>query len=339
MREDDLLEVQDLRVHFHTEDGVARAVDGVSFTVRRGETLVLIGESGAGKSATGLAVMGLIPSGPAVQVSGKLQFRGKDGRERDLTRLSAREFRRVRGNEIAMVFQEPMSSLNPVHTIGEQIASAIMLHQRRRRSEAMRQAADLLALLGIPDPVARLGNYPHQISGGMAQRAMIAMALSCRPSLLIADEPTTALDVTIQAQLLDLIKTLQTEFGMAVLFITHNLGVAAEIADRIVVMYAGRVVEQGPTRALFAAPRMPYTAGLLASVPRLVLDDRPMRLQAIPGEVPDPRRHPAGCAFHPRCPHSRAGLCDTAVPPLDPCGPDHSVRCVRWQEIAAEAHA
>jgi oligopeptide transport system ATP-binding protein len=172
----------------------------------------------------------------------------------------------------------------------------------------------------------------------MAQRAMIAMALSCRPSLLIADEPTTALDVTIQAQLLELIKKLQAEFGMAVLFVTHNLGVAADIADRIVVMYAGRVVEQGPTRALFATPRMPYTAGLLASVPRLVLDDRPMHLQAIPGEVPDPRRHPAGCAFHPRCPHSQAGLCDAAVPPLDPCGPEHRVRCARWQEIAAEAH-
>ncbi len=331
---DALLSVQDLHVHFHGDDGVARAVEGVSLTVRRGETVVLIGESGAGKSVTGLAVMGLVPRGPDVTITGEIAFRGKDGAALDLLRLPARAMRRIRGNDIAMVFQEPMSCLNPVYTVGDQIADAVMLHQGRRRAEALGTAEEMLTRLGIPDPRARLSSYPHQISGGMAQRVMIAMALSCRPALLVADEPTTALDVTVQAQLLELIKSLQAEIGMAVLFITHNLGVAAEIADRIAVMYAGRIVEEAPTEAIFAAPRMPYTAGLLASVPRLVLDDRAIRLEAIPGEVPSPRAHPRGCAFHPRCAHAVAGRCDTAVPPLEPCGSGRMVRCVRWRELA-----
>ncbi|HEX5326224.1 MAG TPA: ABC transporter ATP-binding protein [Acetobacteraceae bacterium] len=333
---DPLLDVRNLRVHFHTADGLARAVEDVSIRIYPNETMVLIGESGAGKSVTGLAAMGLIPRGPGTEISGEIIFRGRDGQARDLTRLSASALRRIRGNEIAMVFQEPMSCLNPVYTVGNQIADAVMLHQGRRRAEALDIAEQMLERLGIPDPRARLNAYPHEISGGMAQRVMIAMALSCRPALLIADEPTTALDVTVQAQLLELIKALQTEIGMAVLFITHNLGVAAEIADRIAVMYAGRVVEEADAAAIFAAPRMPYTAGLLASVPRLVLDDREMRLTAIPGEVPSPLYHPKGCAFHPRCPHFEPGLCDSAVPPLEPCGAGHHVRCVRWRALAGE---
>ena len=339
MEDDALLEVRDLRVHFHTESGVARAVDGVSFTMRRGETLVLIGESGAGKSVTGLALTGLVPPGPGTAIGGSLMFRGKDGTERDLRRLGARDLRRLRGNEIAMVFQEPMSSLNPVYTIGHQIAASIRQHQGGSRRAALGQAAEMLALLNIPDPAARLKSYPHEISGGMAQRVMIAMALACRPSLLIADEPTTALDVTVQAQLLDIIARLQREIGTAVLFITHDLGIAAEIADRIVVMYAGRVVEEAPTAPLFAEPRMPYTAGLLASVPRIVLDERELRLDAIPGEVPSPHRHPSGCAFHPRCAHRVESICDPALPPLEACGTGRTVRCARWREIAAGGSA
>ncbi len=333
MKPDHLLELRDLHVRFATERGISRAVDGVSLTIRRGETVALIGESGAGKSATGLAVMGLIPPGPGVSISGRIEFRGKDGVVRDLARLPGGALRRIRGNEIAMVFQEPMSCLNPVYTIGEQIADAVMLHQGRRRADALKRAEQMLARLGIADPHARLAAYPHQISGGMAQRVMIAMALSCRPALLIADEPTTALDVTVQAQLLELLRALQAELGTAVLFITHNLGVAAEIADRIAVMYAGRIVEQGPAEAIFTTPRMPYTAGLLGSVPRLVLDEREMRLSAIPGEVPNPADLPSGCPFHPRCVHAAGGLCDTTEPPLEPCGVDHAVRCVRWRAL------
>ena len=339
MRSDDLLEVRDLRVHFHTESGVARAVDGVSFSMRRGETLALIGESGAGKSVTGLALVGLVPPGPGTAIGGTLLFRGKDGQERDLRRLDGRALRRVRGNEIAMIFQEPMSSLNPVLTIGDQIAASIRQHQGGPRRAALGQAAEMLALLNIPDPQARLKSYPHEISGGMAQRVMIAMALACRPSLLIADEPTTALDVTVQAQLLDTLAKLQREIGTAVLFITHDLGIAAEIADRLVVMYAGRVVEAGPTESLFATPRMPYTAGLLASVPRLVQDDRELRLDAIPGEVPSPHRHPAGCAFHPRCTHKLEAICAKDLPPLEECGQGRTVRCARWREIATDHSA
>ncbi len=330
-----LLSIRDLRIHFLTETGVARAADGVSLSVAPGETLVLIGESGAGKSVTGLAVMGLIPRNSGVLIDGRILFRTKSGADHDLLCLRGRALRRIRGDDIAMVFQEPMSSLNPVYTIGNQIADAVRLHQKRSRGDALRVAESMLERLGIPDPRARLNAYPHEISGGMAQRVMIAMALSCRPALLIADEPTTALDVTVQAQLLELIKDLQNEIGMAVLFITHNLGVAAEIADRIAVMYAGRVVEEAPADAIFAAPRMPYTAGLLSSVPRLVLDDRDMHLAAIPGEVPSPERHPAGCAFHPRCPHMVSGRCDAGIPPLEPCGEARTVRCVRWREITA----
>ncbi|HEU5017335.1 MAG TPA: ABC transporter ATP-binding protein [Pseudolabrys sp.] len=311
----------------------------VSFSIEKGETLAVIGESGAGKSATGMAIMDLIPPAAGVEVGGAVDFRRRDGTVVDLRRLTSRQMRHVRGNEIAMIFQEPMSSLNPVYRIGDQIAASIMRHQHRGRRDARRIAAEMLDRLGIPDPKARLASFPHQISGGMAQRVMIAMALACRPSLLIADEPTTALDVTVQAQLLDLLRSLQNEFGMAIMFITHNLGVAAELADRIVVMYAGRVVEHAPTKALFANPRMPYTRGLLASIPRIVRDDAAMKLSAIPGEVPNPRHQPRGCAFHPRCGHTLAGLCDTDVPPLEQCGPRHGVRCVRWRDLVSEQAA
>ena len=332
-----LLTVQDLRVRFTTDEGEADAVDGVSFEMHEGETLAVVGESGSGKSVSSLAMIGLVPRPPGEVVGGRVLFRGRDGEVRDLLRLSPRALRRIRGNEIAMVFQEPMSSLNPVYTLGEQIGETIRLHQGKDRRTALRVAAEMLGALGIPDPEARLAAYPHQISGGMAQRVMIAMALVCRPRLLIADEPTTALDVTIQAQVLDLIARMKREIGMAVLFITHHLGIVAEIADRVVVMYAGRVVEQGATPALFATPRMPYTIGLLHSVPRLSTDDAPKRLEAIPGEAPSPFFKPAGCSFHPRCQHATPGICNAAVPAMEPCGPGHVVRCARWRAIAAAA--
>ena len=340
MEQNHLLEVQDLEVRFHASDGIVNAVNGVTFHIDDGETLAVVGESGSGKSVTSLAIMGLVPNPPGVVANGGILFRGKDRAERDLLTLSQAELRRVRGNDIAMVFQEPISSLSPVYTIGDQIAEAIILHQHKTRREALRLAAAMLARLGIPEPQKRLRNYPHQISGGMAQRVMIAMALSCRPSLLIADEPTTALDVTIQAQLLELIAELQREIGMAVLFITHDLGVAAQVADRILVMYAGRVVEVGSVQQIFREPRMPYTMGLLRSVPRLVTDDAPLgHLDAIPGEMPNPQNLPRGCSFFPRCAYAVKGRCDAAVPELDEVSAGHEVRCVRWREIASEGEA
>lgn len=332
-----LLSVQELCVAFDTEAGRVKAVDGVSLDVREGETLALVGESGSGKSVTSLAVMGLLPRPIARITAGRVLFRGRDGREHDLLCLSAAALRRLRGDDIAMIFQDPMNSLNPAYTVGDQIAETLMLHRGESRRQALRAAEALLAQLGIADPGARLAAYPHQISGGMAQRVMIAMALACRPRLLIADEPTTALDVTIQAQVLELIARLKREIGMAVLFITHHLGVVAEIADRVAVMYAGRIVECGPTDAIFDAPRMPYTAGLLRSVPMLSTDAAPQRLEAIPGEAPNPLRHPPGCSFHPRCIHHAPGICDTAVPVLEVCGTDHTVRCARWRAVAAAA--
>ena len=334
MDEKRLLEVKDLKVHFFTDDGVVKAVDGVSFHVNKGETLAVVGESGSGKSVTSLAIMRLIPSPPGRIVGGEIWFRGKDGKVRDLTKLSEAEMRRIRGNDIAMIFQEPMTSLNPVYTVGDQIAEAIMLHQGKSRKEAMELAAHMLELVGIPEPKKRISNYPHQMSGGMRQRVMIAMALSCNPSLLIADEPTTALDVTIQAQILELMKKLQEEIGMSILFITHNLGVVAEMADRVVVMYAGRAVEESDVVPLFQNPLHPYTEGLLHSVPRLDLAaEHRQRLEAIPGNVPNPLYLPPGCAFHPRCKYHVEGVCDREVPPLEEAGEGRRVRCVRWREI------
>ncbi len=332
-----LLEVDNLKVHFFTDEGVVKAVDGVSFHIDKGETLAVVGESGSGKSVTSLAIMRLIPSPPGKIVDGSIRFRGKDGVEKNLVELPEAEMRKIRGNDIAMIFQEPMTSLNPVYTVGDQIAEAIMLHQGKTKKEALEMAAEMLELVGIPEPKKRLSNYPHQMSGGMRQRVMIAMALSCNPSLLIADEPTTALDVTIQAQILELMKQLQEEIGMSVLFITHNLGVVAEIADRVVVMYAGRAVEEADVIPTFKEPLHPYTMGLLNSVPRVDrAAEQQERLEAIPGNVPNPLFLPPGCAFHPRCRWFEAGRCDAEVPPLEDAGDGHMVRCFRWREIQEE---
>jgi oligopeptide transport system ATP-binding protein len=312
--------------------GIA-AVSGVSFDVRAGETLALVGESGSGKSVTSLALMGLLP--PSAAVSGRVRLRAKGGALQDVLALGPEARRRIRGDSVAMVFQEPMTSLNPVHAIGAQIAESLVHHRGASRRAALASAIDLLEQVGIPEPRRRAANFPHQLSGGMRQRAMIAIALACDPILLIADEPTTALDVTIQAQILDLLRGLQRQYGMAVLFITHNLGVVAEIADRVMVMYAGQVVEQAAVGPLFACPLMPYTVGLLRSVPRLDLDAAQSGLlAAIPGQVPDPAHLPPGCAFHPRCAHAVPGRCDAARPALDEAAPGHGVRCVRWRELA-----
>jgi oligopeptide/dipeptide ABC transporter ATP-binding protein len=322
-----LLAVEDLRTHFFTADGVVRAVDGVSFEVGAGETLALVGESGSGKSVTALSILRLVPDPPGKIVSGRIRFRG-----RDLLSLASGPMRAVRGKEISMIFQEPMTSLNPVFTCGEQIVEAVVLHERVSRSEARTRAVELLRLVGIPAPEQRTREYPHQLSGGMRQRVMIAMALACRPALLIADEPTTALDVTIQAQILDLLGRLQEELGMAVLLITHDLGVVAETADRVAVMYAGQIVESCDSSAAFRRTRHPYTAGLLASLPRLGTRGTPLRV--IPGQVPDAARLPAGCRFHPRCPVV-IDRCRALEPPLAALESGHLARCWRAEEIAS----
>jgi oligopeptide transport system ATP-binding protein len=330
-----LLQVRGLTVRFRTETATITAVDDLSFELAAGETLAIVGESGSGKSVTSLAVMRLLPPPPGCSVAGRVLF-GGGGAPRDLLALSDEDMRRVRGDRIGMVFQEPMTSLNPVLTIGEQIAEALIHHRGLSHRAAIEAATRLLERVGVPEPRRRLASYPHQLSGGMRQRAMIAMALSCDPDLLIADEPTTALDVTIQAQILELIVSLQRETGMAVIFVTHNLGVVAEIADRVLVMYAGRSMEHAAVSDLFARPLNPYTAGLLASVP--VLDPQAAtrgELHAIPGNVPDPARLPPGCAFHPRCGYMVRGRCDTSVPAEQAAGDARRVRCVRWQEITA----
>ena len=328
-----VLQVSDLTVRFNTDAGAVPAVNGVSFTLARGETLAMVGESGSGKSVTSLAIMRLTPPPPASIVQGRVVLRGNDGASRELLALPEAAMREMRGSRIAMIFQEPMTSLNPVLPIGEQVAEPIRYHRNAGRAAALAEAERLLELVGIPEPRKRLASYPHQLSGGMRQRAMVAIALACDPDVLIADEPTTALDVTVQAQILELLKSLQTRTGMAMLFITHNLGVVAEIADRVMVMYAGRVVEQAPLRRLFRTPLMPYTRGLLQSVPTLAA--RHAALAAIPGNVPDPSDLPAGCAFTPRCPHARPHICDAGLPALDPAEAEHLVRCARWREIAA----
>jgi oligopeptide/dipeptide ABC transporter ATP-binding protein len=323
-----LLEVSDLQVQFATDSGIVRAVDGVSFQLRKGETLAVVGESGSGKSVTSLAIMGLLPRPGGRIAGGSICFDGKD-----LSLCSKAEMRLIRGTGIGMIFQEPMTSLNPVQTVGEQIAERVRVHTRLGERAAMAQAIEMLRLVKIPDPARRAQSYPHQMSGGMRQRVMIAMALACHPKLLIADEPTTALDVTIQAQILDLMRNLQSEFGMAILFITHDLGVVAEMADRVVVMYAGRAVEEAGVREIFARPRMPYTRALLRSIPRVDrAADHQQRLEAITGNVPNPRELPAGCAFHPRCRHTEA-CCIAQAPVLQDTGEGHMVRCCRWDQI------
>lgn len=323
-----LLDVQGLKTYFDTDEGTVKAVDGVSFHIDKGETLAVVGESGSGKSVTSLSIMRLIPQPPGRIAGGSMTFNG-----RDLTRLSEREMRRIRGNDISMIFQEPMTSLNPVYTVGDQISEAIVLHQGKSKRQAMTMAAEMLDLVGIPEPGKRVKNYPHQMSGGMRQRVMIAMALSCGPQLLIADEPTTALDVTIQAQILDLMRKLQQEIGMSILFITHDLGVVAEIADRVVVMYSGRAVEEGNVKDIYASPKMPYTVGLLNSIPRVdKAAEHQERLEAIPGVVPNPLYLPEGCSFHPRCRFAKE-ICKQDIPELEDSGDGHMVRCIRWREI------
>jgi oligopeptide/dipeptide ABC transporter ATP-binding protein len=283
-----------------------------------------VGESGCGKSVTALSILKLIPSPPGRVVSGEVLFDGKD-----LLKLKEKEMEKVRGNDIAMIFQEPMTSLNPVFTVGDQIMEAILFHQKVDREEAKKKAIDLLDRVRIPSPEATIDAYPHQLSGGMRQRAMIAMALSCQPKLLIADEPTTALDVTVQAQVLRLLREIQREMGMAVLLITHDLGVVSEIADRVAVMYAGRMMEYGPIETIFQQVRHPYTRGLLDSIPPL--EEKRNRLNAIPGQVPDPMDLPLGCTFHPRCTLAMDN-CKKAEPPLFPVNGDHLSRCIRWKD-------
>jgi oligopeptide/dipeptide ABC transporter ATP-binding protein len=321
-----LLEVRDLKTHFFTDDGVVRAVDGVSYEIQPGETLAVVGESGSGKSVSALSILRLVAEPPGRIVGGSIRFKG-----RDLLALSPAEMRKIRGKEISMIFQEPMTSLNPVYTCGEQIIETVVLHEDVDRREGRARAIQMLQLVGIPAPEQRVDEYPHQMSGGMRQRVMIAMALACHPAILIADEPTTALDVTIQAQILELLKRLQRELGMAVLLITHDLGVVAETADRVAVMYAGQVVEYCSVRAAFKHALHPYTAGLQASLPKLGVKQASLRV--IPGNVPNPARFPAGCRFHPRCPVAQERCLKD--PPILSFEDGHLSRCWRSDEIAS----
>jgi oligopeptide/dipeptide ABC transporter ATP-binding protein len=318
-----LLDIRGLRTQFFTDDGLARAVDGVSYSLERGETVGVVGESGCGKSVTALSVLRLIPDPPGKIVDGEIIFEGTD-----LLGLSSAEMRRIRGNDISMIFQEPMTSLNPVFTIGNQITEAVRLHQGLNKKQALDKAIEALRLVGIPVPERRVHEYPHQLSGGMRQRAMIAMALSCNPKVLIADEPTTALDVTIEAQILDLMRTLQDELGTAIIMITHDLGVIADIARKVVVMYAGKVVEQAPVERIFASPNHPYTQGLLRSLPRVDKDasGAKQRLQEIPGIVPSLLNLPTGCKFASRCP-SVMPQCKEQEPTLEQVASDHYSAC------------
>jgi peptide/nickel transport system ATP-binding protein len=320
-----LLEIVDLKTVFRTDRGLARAVDGVSFSVERGKTLAVVGESGCGKTVTALSVLQLIPMPPGEIVGGEIRLEG-----RNLLALSAREMQAVRGGEIAMIFQEPATSLNPVFTIGDQIAEAIQLHRNMPKADVRREVLRVLTEVRMSEPERRINQYPHELSGGMKQRAMIAMALSCNPKLLIADEPTTALDVTIQARILDLLRKTQTEHGMALLLITHDLGVVAEMADDVVVMYAGKVVEHAPVNDLFGKPLHPYTRGLFASLPRV--DKHDDKLQAIEGNVPPPTQWPTGCRFKARCPLA-IDKCNTE-PPLIEIEPRHFSACWLAKDLA-----
>jgi oligopeptide transport system ATP-binding protein len=326
-----LLEVEDLTIRI----GGVPIVEAVSFMIDAGETLALVGESSSGKTVTALALMRLLSSIQDCEVTGRAILQGAAGEKIDLISLSERRMTDIRGCTLSMIFQEPMSSLNPVHKVGAQIAETLVRHKRIPRSAARDQAVGLLAQVGIPDPKHRAHAYPHQLSGGMRQRVMIAIALACRPAILIADEPTTALDVTIQAEILDLLKSIQKENGMAMLFITHNLGIVEQIADRVLVLYSGQVVENAPVSALRSGPLMPYTLGLMRSLPRLeTVLARGQRLTAIPGQVPEPHRRPQGCVFHPRCPHVRES-CKAFNPPLEQIAPAHFIRCSRWREVTA----
>jgi peptide/nickel transport system ATP-binding protein len=325
-----LLEVEDLKVHFRTDDGVVKAVDGISYAVEAGKTLGIVGESGSGKSVSSMTVMGLTRSAKS-DISGTVRFDG-----RDLLQESGEDLRRIRGNDIAMIFQDPLSSLHPFYKIGKQLTEAVRTHRDVTKAQARDRAVEMLGLVGIPDPRRRIDSYPHEFSGGMRQRVMIAMALMNDPKLLIADEPTTALDVTVQAQILALIKKLQTELGTAVVIITHDLGVVADVADDIAVMYAGRIVEQADKRTLFDAPRHPYTWGLLRSIPRLDTA-RDQDLVPIPGRPPSLITKPSGCAFHPRCAYAtdESRRVDPSLEPVTPGSP-HRVACTLPEERRAE---
>ena len=337
-QENPLLEVRDLRVSFHLDEGVLRAVEGVSFDIQPGQVLGIAGESGCGKTVTALSILRIIPP-PGRIDSGQILFnhRGDDHNWSgntviDMALLDPRgkQIREIRGKEIAMIFQEPMSSFSPLHTIGSQIIEAIMLHRDLGKKAARSMAIDLLAKVGIPNPAQRVDQFPHEFSGGMRQRAMIAMALSCNPALLIADEPTTALDVTIQAQILKLMMDLQKEFGMAIIFITHNLGVIAQIADEVAIMYLGKVAEKGPTREIFHHPKHPYTINLLRAIPTIDgTSGKP--LYSIEGLVPNPFERPNGCSFNPRCEHRITGQCEMEVPGSRSVGPGHSTACFLYE--------
>ncbi|WP_327068789.1 ABC transporter ATP-binding protein [Kitasatospora sp. NBC_01250] len=329
--ESPLLEVRDLHVEFRTRDGVATAVNGVNYSVRAGETLAVLGESGSGKSVTAQAVMGILDSPPGFVTGGQIVFKG-----RDLLTLGTEERRKIRGSQMAMIFQDALSSLNPVHTVGAQLGEMYRVHQGASRKEAKAKAIELMDRVRIPAAAERVGNYPHQFSGGMRQRIMIAMALALEPDLIIADEPTTALDVTVQAQVMDLLAELQAEYHMGLILITHDLGVVADVADKIAVMYAGRIVETAPVHELYAKPAHPYTRGLLDSIPRL--DQKGQELYAIKGLPPNLLRIPPGCAFNPRCPRAKE-ICRTTVPPLfevtDANGaplPGRASACHFWKE-------
>jgi len=322
------LELRNLRTHFFTDKGVLPSVDGVSYKIYRGETLGVVGESGCGKSVTALSILQLVPSPPGRIVDGEILFEGQD-----LTKLNKKQMREIRGNDIAMIFQEPMTSLNPVYTVGNQIMEAILLHTDMDRLEARDHGIDMLRKVGIPSPEARFDEYPHQMSGGMRQRVMIAMALACKPTMLIADEPTTALDVTIQAQILDLLRELQAEYGMSTLLITHDLGVVAEMSDHVVVMYAGKVVEYAEVHELFELTLHPYTHGLFRSIPDV--GPRKGSLATIPGMVPAPLDFPSGCRFRTRCPLA-SSVCAEEEPPLRELTPDHLVACHHAEKVLAQ---
>jgi peptide/nickel transport system ATP-binding protein len=325
-----LLEVSGLIVGFDSGGRIARAVDGVSFRVERGRTLGIVGESGCGKSVTAFSIMRLLPHPHGKILGGQIRFEGQD-----LVQATEAELHRVRGGRIGMVFQEPLSALNPVQTVGQQVVETLLLHRPLSKDEAWREAVALLDKVGIPSAEVRIKEYPHQLSGGMRQRVVIAMALSCNPSLLIADEPTTALDVTIQAQILDLMLALQRDLGMAIVLITHDLGVIAQVCDEAVVMYAGQVAERGPVEALFHRPAHPYTRGLLASIPRLTTPPK-SRLPTIEGSVPGLNDMPAGCRYQNRCPYAQP-RCAAAPPPLETVAEGHEVACIRWRELPAFA--
>ncbi|GBD12682.1 Oligopeptide transport ATP-binding protein OppD [bacterium HR24] len=327
-----LLSVRDLRTYFYTDDGVVRAVDGVSYDVYPGEIVGLVGESGCGKTVSALSILRLIPQPPGRIVSGEIWFEGQD-----LLKLDDEGIRQIRGNKIGIVFQEPMTSLNPVLTVGRQLTEPLEVHLGMSREAARRRAIELLEMVGIPEPDKRIDNYPHQFSGGMRQRVMIAMALACNPRLLLADEPTTALDVTIQAQILELMTRLTRELGAAVIIITHNLGVVARYADRVNVMYAGKIVESATAQELYHRPRHPYTLGLLRSVPRLD-QPRKARLDPIEGFPPDLVHMPPGCAFQPRC-RFAVERCKVEAPPLMMVGEDHLSACWEWQRLAQQVEA